>query len=753
MTTNNTPVYSQVDIERNKIPLPVQGKRNVLITSSLPYVNNVPHLGNIIGSLLSADVYARYCKQRGYNTIYICGTDEYGTATETKAMEEKMTPIEVCNKYFAIHRQVYDFFDIEFDHFGRTSTEYQTRIAQDIFLKLNENGLLKEKVLEQLYDPVLNKFLADRFVYGTCPHCGYEDAGGDQCDKCGKLLNGTELINPKSRLSDAVPELKPTEHMYLDLPTLQARVEEWFNKQSETGNWTGIANTITQTWLKGGLTDRCITRDLKWGTPVPLERYEDKVFYVWFDAPIGYISITAAATDGWEQWWKNPDNVELVQFMGKDNVPFHSVIFPASLIGTGENWTTVNSLSSTEYLNYEDGKFSKRQNVGVFGDQAQDTGIPSEVWRYYLLTNRPEHSDTVFSWDDFQSKLNNELLANLGNFVNRALKFVAEEKNFGGIVPERSELTDADKESIEEINKLIAEYVASLEKIKLKEGLHLSMAISKVGNAFLQVNKPWESIKTDKVRCGTVMNIAIQIVKLLSTLLEPYMPAFSRKVNQQLNVNGPESNRIEDTFNLDAVPAGHKIGTPEVLFQKLDTDKMKEFKVKYSGGEKFILDLRVGQILSVEDHPDPEATKLYKMQVKVGANETRQIIGGLREAYPNKEELVNKKVIVACNLKHSKLKGEKSEGMVMAAKTASGVMSILVPTDPACEPGVTLKPKGTKLEPEKVVAPKQLQGVLKNLNIGEGGVACYKTSPFGIGVNAIPVKPENPEIGVGSQVL
>jgi methionyl-tRNA synthetase len=744
--------YSKVEIERNKLPLPESGKRNIMITSSLPYVNNVPHLGNIIGSLLSADVYARYCKQRGYNTIYICGTDEYGTATETKAMEERTTPIEVCNKYYKIHKQVYDFFDIEFDHFGRTSTEYQTKIAQDIFLKLYNNNYLVEKTLEQLYDPVLNKFLADRFVYGVCPRCGYEDAGGDQCDQCGALYHATELINPKSRLSDAVPELRPTNHLYLDLPKLQDAVETWFSKAHTTGHWTQIATTITQSWFKAGLAERCITRDLRWGTPVPLEKYKDKVFYVWFDAPIGYISITAAASDNWEKWWKNPENVEYVEFMGKDNVPFHAVIFPASLIGTGEKWTLVNSLSSTEYLNYEDGKFSKRKGIGVFGDQAQETGIPCEVWRYYLLTNRPESSDTVFSWEDFQSKLNNELLANLGNFVNRTLKFIHDEKNFNAVVPEGGDISDADRETINEINKHITEYINSFESIRLKDGLHLSMGISKIGNAFLQANKPWELIKTDKARCGVVMNIAVQIVRLLTSLLEPYMPAFSRKVLKQLNITLDGPNTIEDSFNLQAVPAGHKIGTPEVLFTKLDNERTNELKARYSGGEKFILDLRIGEIVSVEEHPDPTASKLYKMQVRVGREEKKQILGALREVYPDKNALKGKKVIVVCNLKHNKLRGEKSEGMLLVGKSSTGEMALLTPQQDM-EPGISVKPKGTKLDLEKVVAPKTLQAVVKHLNIGNGGLACYKDYPFVAGVNEIFIKPENEQIGPGSQVF
>ncbi|KAL0491196.1 methionyl-tRNA ligase, partial [Acrasis kona] len=475
--------------------LPVPGQRNVLVTSALPYVNNVPHLGNIVGSLLSADVYARYCRQRGYNTLYICGTDEYGTATETKALEEKTTPQEICAKYYEIHKEVYEWFDISFDYFGRTSTNAQTTISQDIFTKLNSNGLLIEQTQQQLYDPEIKRFLADRFVQGTCPHCAYEDARGDQCDQCGKLLDPTQLINYRSTLSKAVPELRDTTHLYLNLPVLQDKVAEWFAESSKDGEWSEVAKTITQGWLtmEEGLKPRCITRDLDWGTPVPIPKFSGKVFYVWFDAPIGYISITAnLLPNDWEKWWKDPQNVEYVQFMGKDNVPFHSIIFPASMIGTNEKWTKVNSLSSTEYLNYEDGKFSKSRNVGVFGNQVKETGIPSEVWRYYLIYNRPEQADSKFTWDDFMKK-NDELLKNLGNFVNRVFKFVAD--RFGSVVPTRKELTQVDQDLIKQVEERVTDYIQKLEKVKLKDGIKIVMDIASLGNAYMQHNAPWDLLK------------------------------------------------------------------------------------------------------------------------------------------------------------------------------------------------------------------------------------------------------------------
>lgn len=379
-------------VPEKRLPI-LDGKtRNILITSALPYVNNVPHLGNIIGAVLSADVFARYCRLRGHNTLYICGTDEYGTATETKAIEEGVTPKEICDKYHKLHAEVYDWFHIGFDYFGRTTTANQTKICQDIFWNLHKNGFIIEDSVEQLHCGPCDRFLADRFVGGTCPFCKYDDAGGDQCDKCGKLINAPELINAWCKTCKAKPSLKSSNHLFIDLPKLQPEIEGWFKESTEASNssWTQTAKVIAGAWLKEGLKPRCITRDLKWGTPVPLEGYTDKVFYVWFDACIGYLSITNCYVDEWEKWWKDPENVELYQFMAKDNVPFHGIIMPANCLGAKGNYTIVKHLHGIEYLNYEDRKFSKRNGIGVFGNDAKDTGIPADIWRFYLLFIRPE---------------------------------------------------------------------------------------------------------------------------------------------------------------------------------------------------------------------------------------------------------------------------------------------------------------------------------------------------------------------------
>ncbi|KAG9290960.1 hypothetical protein G9A89_011110 [Geosiphon pyriformis] len=575
-------VNSRVVLETktDKKILPIKGARNVLITSALPYVNNIPHLGNIIGSVLSADVFARYARARRYNTLYICGTDEYGTATETKAIEEGISCQELCDKYNALHAEVYQWFDIGFDYFGRTTTPQQTQIAQEIFLKLNQRGYLMEDTMVQLYCEKCSRFLADRFVEGTCPKCSYQDARGDQCDSCGQLLNAIELVNPRCKLDGNTPITKESKHMFLDLKKLQQETEKWVEKTSVEGNWSPNGISITQSWLKEGLKPRCITRDLKWGTPVPLEEMKNKVFYVWFDAPIGYLSITANYTENWEEWWKNPNDVKLYQFMGKDNVPFHTVIFPSSLIGTGGEWTLLHHISTTEYLNYENDKFSKSRNIGVFGNSAKDTGIPVAAWRYYLISSRPESNDSMFTWKEFITKNNNELLANLGNFVNRVIKFAS--AKYKGIVPTYS-IGEQEQQLIALVNTQLTSYVNSLENVKLRAGLESAMEISRQGNHYLQESKLDNSLfDNHPERCGTVIGVALNLIYLLSALFGPYMPSTSDSINRQLNT---PSRDIPDVWTMD-IEAGHRLGKAEYLFKRIEDLKAEEFKENFGGANK-----------------------------------------------------------------------------------------------------------------------------------------------------------------------
>ncbi|KAI8093160.1 tRNA synthetases class I (M)-domain-containing protein [Halteromyces radiatus] len=562
---------------------PVEGERNILITSALPYVNNIPHLGNIVGSTLSADVYARYCRLRGYNTLYICGTDEYGTATETKALEEGVSCQALCDKYNAVHTSVYKWFDLSFDKFGRTTTEKQTQITQDIFKKVNDNGYVIQDSMTQLFCEQCQRFLADRYVEGICPNCQYVDARGDQCDACGRLLNATELIQPRCKLDGNSPVTKDSRHLFLDLGKLQDGIEEFNNRSNVEGKWSANGINITGSWLKEGLRPRCITRDLKWGTSVPLEGFENKVFYVWFDACIGYPSITANYTDDWEKWWKNPKNVHLYQFMGKDNVPFHSVIFPGTQLATKEDWTMVHHISTTEYLNYEGGKFSKSRNVGVFGTNAEETGIPPSVWRYYLLSGRPETNDSMFTWNEFITKNNAELLNNLGNFVNRAIKFVL--AKYDGVLPAATETPlngELEVKLVKDVNELLAQYVDQLEQVKLRAGLATAMAISARGNQYLQESNLSNGLYNDqRPQCNAVVTTALNLIYILSSLIYPYMPATSDSISRQINA---PLRTIPDTFSYD-LHGGHKLNGAEYLFTRIDEKMEQVWKAKYGGSK------------------------------------------------------------------------------------------------------------------------------------------------------------------------
>ncbi|KAI1814271.1 methionyl-tRNA synthetase [Poronia punctata] len=561
--------------------LPEPGKRNVLVTSALPYVNNVPHLGNVIGSVLSGDVFARYCRGRGINTLYVGGTDEYGTTTETRALAEGCTPEELCAKYRVIHADVYKWFNISFDIFGRTTTELQTEITQDIFLKLNENGFLKERQTTQLYCETHHSFLADRFVEGECPVCAYPDARGDQCDLCGRLLDPFQLKNPRCKVDGSVPIAKETDHIFIELDKLQPEVEAFY--QESSAEWSNNGKAITSAWLKEGLEPRSITRDMKWGTKVPLPGYEDKVIYPWFDACIGYVSITACYTNQWEKWWRNPKDVQLFQFLGKDNVVFHSIIFPATQIGTREPWTKLHHLSTTEYLTYEGGKFSKSRNIGVFGDSAQKTGVASDVWRFFLISHRPETSDTEFTWDAFISDNNNLLLKNLGNFVSRVLKFV-NSRNYDSIVPDwavyHEDSFDAFKN---DIARLLTRYIQELDTVNLRAGLSTVLAISQQGNGFLQSNKLDGSLFTNEPsKCAAVIGIAVNLVHLLASLLAPYMPDTAKSINTQLCADPLP---IPDTWSADSIKPGHKIGKAEHLFRPIKPEKSQEWRKAFGADE------------------------------------------------------------------------------------------------------------------------------------------------------------------------
>ena len=688
-----------------------------LITSALPYVNNVPHLGNLI-QMLSGDVFARFCRNKGYDTLYICGTDEYGTATETKAIEEKKTPRELCDYYYQEHTKIYDWFHINFDKFGRTSNEQCTEITQALFNDLDKAGFIKEHVNQQLFCQKCNMYLADRYVDGTCPKCGSTKARGDQCDDCGSLLDPIDLKDPKCHTCGSTPEVRETKHLYIDLPNLSKNLDAWMAKTSVEGKWSDNAINITKAWIRDGLNERAITRDLKWGIPVPKAGYEDKVFYVWFNAPIGYMSITKQLADelkaegkntfDWKSWWnpseseeaKGKEHVELFQFIGKDNIPFHTVIFPSTLLGSPHDWTKLFHMSSTEYMNYEDGKFSKSRGVGVFGTDAIETGIPADAWRFYIFYNRPEKQDFQFTWKDFMEKMNSELIGNLGNLVNRTLLFV--NRYFEGKIPD----APVDEELWAQVRDLEAKITENLEWANLKDAFRQCFEISDICNKKFQAAEPWKTRESDPAACAKLIHNLCYVIKDLMIMMNPYMPQYTQIVMGYLGKSiketqvGKETKEGLDWSDLGNTTGLDKVGPTEVYFKPLDQKTMLEFREKF-GGQKSAkvenkeekkakkskseptvlpvdkqadffnanIELTVAKILKVENNPEGE--KLYIETLDDGSGTERIIQSGLR-MYLKPEELLGKNIIVVSNLAPRTMRGVESRGMLLAGDYKDG---------------------------------------------------------------------------------
>lgn len=722
-----------------------------LITSALPYVNNIPHLGNLI-QMLSGDVFARFCRNRGYDTLYICGTDEYGTATETKALEEKKSPRELCDYYYNEHTKIYDWFHINFDKFGRTSNDECTEITQDLFNDLDKNGLITEHTNNQLFCNHCNMFLADRFVHGICPKCGYEDARGDQCDKCGSLLDPTELKQPRCSTCASTPEVKETKHLYINLPKISGKLDEWMKKVSAEGKWADNAVNITKAWIRDGLNERAITRDLKWGIPVPKKGYENKVFYVWFNAPIGYMSITKQLANelikagkksfDWKSWWlpseseegKNKEHVDLFQFIGKDNIPFHTVIFPCTLLGSGHDWTKLYHMSSTEYLNYEDGKFSKSRGIGVFGTDAIESGIPADAWRFYIFYNRPEKQDFQFTWKDFQEKMNSELIGNLGNLVNRTLLFVT--RYYGGKIPS----APVDEELWSEVKKLEAKATENLEWANLKDAFRSMFEIADICNKKFQAAEPWKTRTTEPEKAESLLFNLCYIIKDLMIMMNPYMPQYTQQVMGYFGKSiresqiGKETTEGLDWSDLGSTTGLSEIGETAVYFTPMDQKTMLAFRAKFAGSQterkeggkaekkqkkqekktepavlpaerqpEFFaknIQLKVAKIVSVERNPDSD--KLYIEHLDDGSGTDRVIQSGL-VPYLKESELLGKHVIIADNLAPRKMRGIESRGMLLAAdyKDADGKDCVEPITAPWAAPGTKVILEGDDANAEK----------------------------------------------------
>lgn len=646
-------------------------KQRILVTAALPYVNNVPHLGTIV-PILSADVYARFLRLCEEDVLFVCGTDEHGTTTEVKALEEGVTPRQICEKYFLLQKELYEWFECSFDCFGGSSSKENRDITLDVFKKLDQNHFIIEQSIRQLYCLLCKRFLADRFVGGVCPHCGYEEARGDQCENCGKLLDAIDLKNPLCRVcKKSTPIIKDTRHLFINLPKLEVPLKKWM--KNVTSRWTTNSITMTEAWLKEGLKPRCITRDLQWGITVPKKGFEQKVFYSWFDAPIAYIGITAQCRSDWKTWWQAPSRVRLVQFMGKDNIPFHSILFPSFLLGTKDHWTLVHDLSVNEFLNLEGGlQFSKSRGVGIFADNAKDSGIPADAWRYHILINRPEKADTEFSWKDFQSKINDELCGNFGNLINRVLTFL--ERYYGNVV-DKIKPEDRDERFIKEIESKEENVKLLLQDIRLKDALKEIMHISKLANQYFQASEPWKTISTKPIEASTTLGVLINVVKDLSILTHPFMPATSQRIQHQLNLCD-QPLKWKD-LGLKTIKEGHRINGPKLLFQKLDDDTITSLSNKLGFTKKeHPLNLRVARILGVEPHPN--ADKLFVLRIDIGDRGVRQIVAGLRAHYSS-QQLIGKHIIIVANLEPAKLRGVESQGMLLAGEKEGKVRILEAP--------------------------------------------------------------------------
>ncbi|MFI5677230.1 methionine--tRNA ligase [Streptomyces cellulosae] len=571
-----------------------------LITSALPYINGIKHLGNMVGSMLPADVYARYLRQRGHDVLYICATDEHGTPAELAAKEQGLPVAEFCAQAHDAQKAVYDGFALAFDYFGRSSSPQNVEITQHFARRLNENGFIEERAIRQVYSPTDGRFLPDRYVEGTCPHCGYDKARGDQCENCTRVLDPTDLIDPRSAISGSTDlEVRETKHLFLLQSKLQHEVEEWVAAHEQ--EWPQLAASIARKWLTEGLHDRAITRDLDWGVPVPADTWpelaaEGKVFYVWFDAPIEYIGATkewsdaapAGETRDWKSWWYEADTgenpVRYTEFMAKDNVPFHTVMFPATELGVREPWKKVDYVKAFNWLTYYGGKFSTSQKRGVFTDQALDV-LPADYWRYFLIANAPESDDSSFTWEHFTATVNKDLADTLGNFVNRVLSF--SRKRFGDEVPAGGEPGEAETKLGGQIAELLAEYESQMEALQFRKAAAALRALWSAGNSYLEEKAPWLAIKTDKDAAALTLRTAMNLIHLYAVVSAPLIPSVSAAMRAAFTLPDDTATWItpDEAKSLTALPAGVPFTVPPVLFAKLTDEDLAAYKERFGGEE------------------------------------------------------------------------------------------------------------------------------------------------------------------------
>jgi len=661
-----------------------------LITSALPYANGPIHIGHLAGVYIPSDIYTRYLRMKGEDVLSICGSDEHGVPITLKARNEGITPKQVVDRYHELNKKAFADFGISFDIYSRTSNKVHYETASDIFLTLYKKGEFIEKTSSQYYDKEAECFLADRYILGTCPHCANENAYGDQCEKCGTSLSPNDLINPRSTVSGSKPVMKETLHWYLPLDKYGPWLKKWILEDHK--EWKTNVYGQCKSWLDQGLQPRAVSRDLDWGIPVPVNGAEGKVLYVWFDAPIGYISATRELTPDWEKYWKDPES-RLIHFIGKDNIVFHCIIFPAILNAEG-SYILPDNVPANEFLNLESDKISTSRNWAVWlHEYLEDFPGKQDVLRYTLCANAPETKDNDFTWKDFQSRNNSELVAILGNFVNRTV--VLTNNYYDGKVPERGTTDNYDREALAEIEKIKEEAGSSLEAFKFREALKAAMSLARLGNKYLADTEPWKIIKTDPERVKTIMNISLQITANLTIILEPFLPFSMKKLRDIINTGYV---KWSDAGSTELLAPGHQIGKAVLLFEKIEDDAinrqieklMMTKKANEAASAKLLpakdavtfddftkLDIRTATVLEAEKVP--KTTKLLKLKVDCGLD-TRTIVSGIAEFF-EPSSLVGKQISIIANLEPRRIKGIESKGMILTAEDKNGKLALVIPAD------------------------------------------------------------------------
>ena len=675
--------------------------KRTLITTALPYANGPVHIGHLAGVYVPADIYARYMRMRGEDVVMIGGSDEHGVPITIKARGEGVTPQDIVDRYHSIIKESMKGLGISFDVYSRTTSAMHRETASEFFRRLYDKGEFVEKTSMQLYDEKANQFLADRYVTGECPHCHNERAYGDQCEACGTSLNATDLINPKSAITGNTPVLKETKHWYLPLDKWEPALSKWILEGHK--EWKTNVYGQCKSWIDMGLQPRAVSRDLDWGVPVPVEGADGKVLYVWFDAPIGYISNTKEILpDTWQTYWKDPET-RIINFIGKDNIVFHCIVFPAMLMAYGDNFQLPDNVPANEFLNLEGDKISTSRNWAVWlHEYLVDFPGKQDVLRYVLTANAPETKDNNFTWKDFQARNNSELVAIYGNFVNRALQLT--KKYFDGVVPTAGELTDYDRETLNEFAGVKEEVEKLLNNFKFRDAQKEAMNLARIGNKYLADTEPWKLAKTDMPRVQTILNIALQLVANLGIAFEPFLPFSSKKLREMLNL---ESFEWANLGRIDHLPAGHALGEAQLLFEKIEDDAIdaqiarlerikKENEVNsftpapvaptVAFDDFMKLDIRVGKVLECEKVP--KADKLLKFKIDDGMG-GRTIVSGIAKYY-QPEDLVGKEVCFIANFEPRKLKGVESQGMILSAENADGRLIVIGPqgeVKPGCKVG------------------------------------------------------------------